>query len=228
MKKDDWLSTVVSRDCYILLDSDVPTMVKSDFYTDAFYTCRTLATSSYQQDCLLKLGFRSILTEVEFCGDVSAEAQSSSTSRVRAAVRSDRDKVLKIASTSFRYDRFHTDSCISRQKADQIKEFWVASALDDESVKDVWVAEYGREIAGFCLTMQSSGAVRIDLIAVASEFRGLGIGTSLVTALPSCLDQETVRIVAGTQQRNSESCRLYKKLGMTITLSRDVYHSGFF
>ena len=228
MKKDDWLSTVVSRDCYILLDSDVPTMVKSDFYTDAFYTCRTLATSSYQQDCLLKLGFRSILTEVEFCGDVSAEAQSSSTSRVRAAVRSDRDKVLKIASTSFRYDRFHTDSCISRQKADQIKEFWVASALDDESVKDVWVAEYGREIAGFCLTMQSSGAVRIDLIAVASEFRGLGIGTSLVTALPSCLDQETVRIVAGTQQRNSESCRLYKKLGMTITLSRDVCHSGFF
>jgi len=228
MKKDDWLSTVVSRDCYILLDSDVPTMVKSDFYTDAFYTCRTLATSSYQQDCLLKLGFRSILTEVEFCGDVSAEAQSSSTSRVRAAVRSDRDKVLKIASTSFRYDRFHTDSCISRQKADQIKEFWVASALDDESVKDVWVAEYGREIAGFCLTMQSSGAVRIDLIAVASEFRGLGIGASLVTALPSCLDQETVRIVAGTQQRNSESCRLYKKLGMTITLSRDVCHSGFF
>lgn len=228
MKRDEWLSTVVSRDCYVLLDSDLPTMKKSDFRSDAFYTCRIVATSRDQRDCLLKLGFRTILTEVEFCGDVDAEAQRSSTSRVRAAVRSDRDKVLKIASTSFRYDRFHTDSCISRQKADQIKEFWVASALDDESVKDVWVAEYGREIAGFCLTMQSSGAVRIDLIAVASEFRGLGIGASLVTALPSCLNQETVRIVAGTQQRNSESCRLYKKLGMTITLSRDVCHSGFF
>lgn len=228
MKRDEWLSKIVSRDCYILVDSDLPKIEKSDFLPNAFYSCRVLETSSFQQECLLKFGFRRIITEVEFSGDVKAEAGRLNNSQVRRAIRSDRDRILRIASTSFRFDRFHSDSYINRHKADQIKKLWVASALDNESTKGVWIAEYGREVAGFCLTVQSSNTIRVDLIAVASEFRGLGIGASLLTALPSCFNQERVTIVAGTQQQNKESCQLYRKLGMSITLSRNVYHSGFF
>jgi ribosomal protein S18 acetylase RimI-like enzyme len=59
---------------------------------------------------------------------------------------------------------------------------------------------------------------RIDLIGVVPEARGLGLAEMLIRA---AIDG---KIIAGTYSDNMGAKRLYRKLGMEITKTEDVYH----
>jgi len=227
MQKDDWLSSVVARNCFTVLESDVNKIQASDLREDAFYTCR-IRSRANQKRLVLELGFRFILSEVELVGDFWARPKLSSVVEIRRANRLDQDRVCEIASESFRYDRFHFDAQIDQHKANQIKERWVAAAFSCESEKDLWIAELRNDVAGFCLTVRSPDIVRIDLIAVAAEFTGNGIAKSLVASLPHCLKEERLTVLAGTQEHNVESLRLYDRIGMKKSQVKDVYHRGYF
>jgi len=227
MLKDEWLSSVVARHCFTILESDLPKVQASELREDAFYTCR-IPSCANQKRSVLELGFRFILSEVELVGDLWARPELLSVAEIRRANNSDRNRICEIASESFRYDRFHSDARLDQHKANRIKEHWVAAAFSGESEKDLWTAEWRGNVAGFCLTVGSDGIVRIDLIAVALEFTGNGIAKSLVTSLPHCLNEEKLTVVAGTQEHNVESLRLYSKIGMKKSQVKDVYHRGYF
>ena len=228
MRRDDWLSEVVLRDCWILEESEVAGLKTNQFSQESFYTCRILDQSLKLQNTLLDLGFRLIVTEVELLGTIRAEKRSSQRCVIRRALPSDQGAVEDIASTSFRYDRFHVDSLIESYKADLIKRLWVASSFQKTSSKDLWVAEFDGIVAGFCLAQSSREWTRIDLIAVAPRFQGIGVGSALVKSLPGCYRKNSSSIRVGTQEKNQESIHLYRKCGMNIDHKRSVYHRGFF
>lgn len=226
MLKDLWLSDAVSKDCYVLDELDLNDLTSGDLDDESFYTIRTSRLSNTQIEELNRLGFRFILSEVEFVGLVAPSESSDEGCKVRRAIEEDREEILNLAFTSFQHDRFHRDSLVSDRIANQIKRYWVAEAFSPESQKQLFVADEAGSVAGFCLAIPFPNESRIDLVAVGGPFRGRKIGTSLVKALPRLRGEPVISVRAGTQTNNVESLALYTKVNMIPCLERHVYHFG--
>jgi ribosomal protein S18 acetylase RimI-like enzyme len=147
---------------------------------------------------------------------------------VRPAREGDRDDLLTIAATAFRYSRFHLDPLISTQLANTIKREWVASYLAGRRGEHLWTATIDGRVAGF-LAVIGGGDVggrfkAIDLTAVAPNLHGLGIGRRMVQFFLSHYADSCEYLRVGTQVANVPSLRLYQRAGMRIDRSDYVMH----
>jgi ribosomal protein S18 acetylase RimI-like enzyme len=228
MRRDDWLSSVVTKECFVLDESEIQSVQEHELSADSFYTCRLTNQAARLQNTLLNLGFRRVVSEVELHGSVVTETRVTSSCVVRRALPTDQKTIENIATNSFRHDRFHADALLDRSRADLIKKHWVAAAFERGSARNLWVAERENTVTGFCLTQRLQKAVRIDLIAVALTSQGLGIGRALVASLPACYGVPIIDLQVGTQKQNEESIRLYMKSGMSVSQERMVFHRGRF
>ena len=228
MRRDAWLSSVVTKECFVLDESEIQSVQKHELSADSFYTCRLTNQAVRLETSLVDLGFRNIVSEVELRGSVVTETQAVKSCVVRRALPADQEVVENIAVSSFRHDRFHADALLDRSRADLIKRRWVAATFERGSTKDLWVAERNQTVSGFCLVQRLQQVVRIDLIAVAIASQGLGIGSALVASLPACYGVPILDLEVGTQKQNEESIRLYMKCGMSVSHERMVFHRGSF
>lgn len=226
MIRDVWLSEVTGENCVLITSSELARLTVSDLEDSAFYTCRVNGPGNELHSQLTMLGFRHVLNEVEYVGHLQSKIPRDSEFEVRSAIKSDFEDVVALAASGFSYDRFHWDPQVNPVVANQIKKLWVSNAFGDGSNRRLWIAEQSRQIAGFCLTVGSLPAIRIDLIAVDISHRNRGVGTRLVSAIPQCYGDTSIILRAGTQVKNRESLRLYERVGMKVESERRVYHRG--
>lgn len=228
MRRDDWLSSVVTKECFVLDESEIQSVQKHELSADSFYTCRLTNQAAHLQNPLLNLGFRRVVSEVELHGSVMTDTRVTQSCVVRRALPADQKVVENIAASSFRHDRFHADALLDRSRADLIKRRWIAATFERGSTKDLWLAERDQTVSGFCLVQRVQPVVRIDLIAVAITSQGRGIGSALVASLPACYGVPILDLEVGTQKQNEESIRLYMRCGMSVSHERMVFHRGSF
>ena len=226
MTRDEWLSEVTLTSCFALEIPELMKMTGGEFSDMFFYTCRVSEPTSQQRSQLAKFRFRHILDEVNLIGEFQVLTSVTCDNEIRNAIDVDLDKVAKIATVSFKHDRFHQDPAVSVVSADQIKKRWVSDAFRTDSKRKLWVSDSVGRVDGFCLTAGSSPNIRIDLIAVDVDCRGRGIGGLLVGALPRLYGRPFISVQAGTQVENVESLRLYRRLGMRAMSYKSVYHRG--
>jgi GNAT superfamily N-acetyltransferase len=136
--------------------------------------------------------------------------------------------VLEIAGHAFRLSRFHLDPLIPRALADRVKREWVGSYVAGRRGERLLVATIDDRPVGFLAVLAADidGKVArvIDLVAVAPEAQGLGVGTALVRSFIHLTEATSDRLRVGTQIANARSLRLYTRAGFEIVHSAYVMH----
>ena len=126
---------------------------------------------------------------------------------------------VRVGLSELRYSRFYTDPKIPFEVAQKVYEERIRHAFDTSTV---FVAIHDPEgVIGFCSLPEDE----IELIAVASNYQGQGVGRRLVQ---SCVDEcerhgfPTLRIK--TQGSNRRARNFYERLGFRRTHIQKDFH----
>lgn len=143
---------------------------------------------------------------------------------VRIAEKADVEGCAAIAGHTFRFDRFHADPEIDDDLADKLKVQWARNSVLGRA--DVVFVTYDQEkITGFNACLVCNDSVIIDLIGVAPEQQGRGLGRALTTAALAHYAGKATRMLVGTQSCNVASLALYQSMGFRIAASALTLHA---
>lgn len=126
-------------------------------------------------------------------------------------------EIIDIAYQSFIFSRFHQDTRIPKNVADQIKADWVKNYFLGLRGDNMIAAHVDGKVVGFLLLIHQN---TIDLIAVLSGFQKQGIATALM----GFANQKVGLLKAGTQLNNHGSMIMYQRSGFFLTQAHYVLH----
>lgn len=199
--------------------------LKSSHSTFAYAKCSVSKVASVSK--LADFGFRLVDTGVILEGRIDKQINPSSI-HTRTAQKKDLSAVRNIASSTFRYSRFHLDPLFSDETANAIKAAWASNFFAGERGDGMIVCEHHGQVVGFLqLIWSSKSDLLIDLIAVAPACQGLGIGRQMVLHAANYGTGDgrvPTKISVGTQVANVQSIRLYESLGLRITSAQYILH----
>jgi ribosomal protein S18 acetylase RimI-like enzyme len=136
-----------------------------------------------------------------------------------------------IAEKCFRWSRFHLDPKIPAELANAIKRRWLESYVHGTRGCALYAAEIEGQVAGFLAVAESAVENRrvaiIDLLGVAAEHQGKGVGSALVRAFTKDWQGRVAELRVGTQAANIPSLRLYENHGFRIVESSYVLHAHY-
>lgn len=172
---------------------------------------------------LADAGFRVVDTLLTFGGHVASPLVARCTMEIRDATPGDANQVADIAARSFRYSRFHLDPRVPKTVAAAVKRDWASAYFHGLRGDRMLVAAAEDDIRAFLLLITpKQGPAVIDLVAVASEWQGQGIGRAIVEMAGGLCGQQG--LVVGTQAANIPSQRLYHALGFRALSAQYVMH----
>lgn len=148
---------------------------------------------------------------------------------VRVQQPDDRDGVLEIAGSAFRYTRFHLDPLIPTAVAHALKRSWIESYVRGVRGDRLFVAlDRDQRPAGFLAALVSSedatATAVIDLIGIRADRQRSGVGTALVATFFEHYRDRVARYLVGTQAANVPSLAFYQRLGFVVTRTTFVLH----
>ena len=226
LDKDQWLSSILEKSVF-QIDSRLVSQLATPHLPQGPALVMVKVPVGNVLDCihLQKLNFSLVDTNIQLqrLSDKSSFLTNNLT--IRFSNPSDQEGVLKIASNSFTYDRFHNDPGIRQEAAEKIKVEWAKNYFKNARGNWMIVAEDEGIISGFLQLLHGvDGALIIDLIAVDQNYRHTKVAQSMIGfAMQNCETRtEVVRV--GTQIANLPSIALYLKMGFSITSAQYVYH----
>lgn len=178
---------------------------------------------------LKEAGFQVQDVIVKLCFDVRSLRGVSGKNNfilIRSAKSKDLPLLRKIARTSFIYDRFHSDSKLSKKRSDELHAAWISNSF--RGLADiVLVAELNKKVVGFITCKVDKLSKRklplsfgvIDLVAVGKNVQGRGIGQVLVSGALDWFRDKVDIVEVGTQVTNYTALHLYQKVGFKIILA---------
>ncbi|MBT3767388.1 MAG: GNAT family N-acetyltransferase [Rhodospirillales bacterium] len=165
-------------------------------------------------------GFREIESLVTFRRPITAIPGRATP---QLAIEADFEACLEIGKTSFQFDRFHSDPGVPNALADKLKQTWVENSLKGRA-DAVFVTRDGDRATGFNLCRIDGREVTIDLIAVANDMKGRGLGKQLIEQALNHYAGKADYIRAGTQTNNAVSNRLYLGTGFSEFSQQKTLH----
>jgi GNAT superfamily N-acetyltransferase len=220
--EDGWLSERFGHPVYTVRGGFDPDALPAG---PATYQAKVLSADVMLLHRLCDAGFRVVCTSVTLRREPAPVEAVGDDPRVRL-LDADRDgSVPEVAARAFRLSRFHLDPEVPDAVAKAIKRDWAAAYLAGTRGEHALVVELDGRPVGF-LGVVASGDVRvIDLIAVAPEAQGRGVGGALVRRL--CSDWSGP-VEVGTQSANEAGIRFYERLGFeTARTAYDLHlHAG--
>ncbi len=129
-----------------------------------------------------------------------------------------------LAGAVFTFDRFHADSAIDDAAADKLKAAWVANSCAGRA-DAMFVTREGETVTGFNACMLRETTAIIDLIGVAADRQGTGLGGSLVDGALAHYIGRAETITVGTQSNNFGSLELYDSRGFRQTHAALTFHA---
>lgn len=219
---DEWLADVMRRPVFRVQGSDDAAAVATHLRENArgFYFAKVATDRVGDVQTLSALGFVVVDTNVTF--DLAREIPLSTTIDVGEIRPGEEDATLAIAGSAFRYSRFHLDPRVGLELAHHVKREWIANYVKRVRGDTLLVARDQGRIVGFLAPIVAHGTAVIDLVAVATDANGRGVGSALCAAFANRY-RGMPRIV-GTQIANVPSIRLYTKLGFVFSKSAYVLH----
>lgn len=157
-----------------------------------------------------------------------AAGAAARTSDVHEVSADERDAVLDIAGSCFRFSRFHLDPAVPIVLADRIKREWIRSYVQGRRGCGLFTTLRDSKPAGFLAVLASESGGRrvrtIDLIGVAPVFQRRGVGRELVEYFIDHYRGECDLLTVGTQAANLPSLRLYETAGFSVIGTQYVLH----
>jgi|GEM_PF-2257807 len=173
--------------------------------------------NTHDVNFLIQKGFKAVEVLVQFEQNKLFPYKPQAEFQIEVCSGEDKNDIVKIAETAFKFSRFSRDEEIVELTANQIKADWVANYFEGQRGDKMIVAREGEKVVGFLLLINKS---TIDLIAVADTHKGRGIALSLI----GYANQNIGLLNAGTQLINKPSVNLYEKSGFTIKQSHYILH----
>lgn len=219
LQRDAWLSDVLGFDAF----NAMPGTVDVDRGGKrTLTTCRVPIQDVAALAVISEAGFRVVDVNVTL-ERVGADGVAGGAAGPARA--DEHDELLRIAGTCFRYSRFHLDPQLPRELADRVKREWVRSYVEGRRGIELLSATDDGRTAGFLAVRESDDGARvIDLVGVATESQGHGVGESLVSTFVARHGEDGRTLRVGTQTANVPSLRLYEKLGFRVASSVYVLH----
>ena len=165
-------------------------------------------------------GFRKVEDMLSYSRRIFQSARGSDS--VRVASNDDIESISQIGESSFSFDRFHSDPLIDNNKADKLKRAWSRNCLTHRASK-VFVFQ-DEKVGGFLACVKTKYALVIDLIAVAEEKRGLGVGRDLIGACEEYYQEQCNVYSVSTQSSNKASINLYNSCGFQLVSKQATFH----
>lgn len=167
--------------------------------------------------------FREIERLVSFERPLSASEGGALPEGVRLANHNDAEACADIAGRCFSFDRYHVDPEIDDAAADESKRAWARNNVMGRG--DVgFLAEFRGKVIAFNLCLRGEDWALIDLIAVAPEAQGLGLGKTLVEAAIRHYAGIVPVLRVGTQINNEASKSIYSANGFTRSSEMVTFH----
>tara|TARA_B100000965_G_C19560566_1_gene744283 strand:- start:334 stop:1092 length:759 start_codon:yes stop_codon:yes gene_type:complete len=232
---DIWLTEHLGKNCFHLdCGKDYKKVIIkliNDINEEIFVDTKISTSNNKLLSYLQSIKFKVIDCSLSFvCEKCISYPKVNKKIDVRKANNHDLDSVLKIASSSFSFSRFHQDINISCEVANKIKKDWAHNFFRSLRGDLMYVAFHRNEekIVGFILLnyMESKSfdkEVIIDLIAIDKQFMGRGIAKSL---LKEMFENESNKCLfkVGTQVSNIPAISLYSKFGFILNESNYALH----
>lgn len=142
---------------------------------------------------------------------------------IRLGGPDDAEACADIAGRCFSFDRYHADPMLDDAAADESKRAWARNNLTGRG-DAAFIAEFRGRVMGFNLCLRGEDWALIDLIAVAPEAQGLGLGKALVQAAIRHYAGMVPVMRVGTQTTNEASMAIYAANGFTKTDEMVTFH----
>lgn len=227
MLRDDWLSSVTGIACFRFEALNIDYYLKEikcfDSDSPFFNTIRT-------QNSLVSLE-NLMPTELRFVQQMNHYVWNTNklnlrTNQVVDTLNSESDilAILNFSRNAFSMSRFHQDTRFSLDLAERIKSEWIYSNLTTrENAHNFIIKNSAGEVIGFNSILNQLDKIIIDLITVAPEYRGQGVGMALILKCQELSSATGKPIFVGTQV-NNPAIGLYEKLGFTLYRTSFVWH----
>ncbi|MFN0253015.1 MAG: GNAT family N-acetyltransferase [Kofleriaceae bacterium] len=222
---DDWLTAVMRRHVFRVQGSGDAGAIEAHVRDQAraFYFAKVATDRVFDVQALSALGFVVVDTNVTF--ELAREIPLSpeiDVVELDPADTAGADAALAIAGSAFRYSRFHLDPQIGLDLAHHVKREWIANYVKRARGEPLLLARYNGRVLGFLAPIIAHGTAVIDLVAVAADANGRGVGSALCAAFAH--RYRDMPCIVGTQIANVPSIRLYTKLGFVFSKSSYVLH----
>ena len=191
-------------------------------------SCR-LEHDKLRESMLLEdIGFRFIemlyLPELDLL-EGSAASTGNDGLEVSPAADGDLERVLEIAGSAFRNERFHVDPRLPPARGDQRYKNWARSSLSHPSQR-LFVVRDGPALVAFFVTEQRpDGTCYWHLNAVANEMQGRGYGRRCWLAMiRHAATNGAQRVRTSIVARNHRVLNLYARLGFRFPPPLMTFH----
>ncbi len=135
------------------------------------------------------------------------------------------DELINLAIESGIYSRFNLDENIGRNKYEELYTLWMINSANKKIAKDILIYKHKNIIAGMVTLGEKNKRADIGIIAVNKDFRGVGIGKSLMFASEYWAKENNYdKIQVVTQFENKPACKLYESCGYTLGKKEYFYH----
>lgn len=134
-------------------------------------------------------------------------------------------KLFELAVQSGIYSRFNVDSRIGKDKFEEMYRLWMANSINKTIAKEILIYEVDGEIAGFLTLGEKNNRADLGIMAVESQYRGMGIARAFMNSADNWFGQhgyDSMQVV--TQGDNLPACSLYLKYGFLIESVEYYYH----
>ncbi len=134
-------------------------------------------------------------------------------------------ELVDLALDSGCYSRFRIDPKIPREIFTQLYQQWITNSTKHEIAKEVLVIHRDQKIVAMATLGDKQARGDIGLLAVAQDYRGMGLGQQLLQAAKDWFfthGYADCQVV--TQQANLPACRLYERGGFKAELIENFYH----
>lgn len=130
-----------------------------------------------------------------------------------------------LALESGKYSRFHMDPLIEKSKFEELYRLWMINSLNGTFADEVFVFTHAGINIGMITASVRNEEMWIGIVAVNEEFRGQGVGVSLIRAVINfCYEKGLHYLNVQTQRANKGSCTFYEKTGFSLSYTEDIYH----
>lgn len=160
-----------------------------------------------------RLGMRVAGTRVELRASIARMPTRDEAGSARPALLSDIPRLEELAGVIHTSSRFFVDPGFGRRKASAMFASWIGKCSADPRCTLLVAGDVGRP-DGYCAVGERGGEGVIELLGIAPENRGGGLGRSLLAAAADsmrCAGLETVSVV--TQAGSAGAVGFYERLG---------------
>jgi dTDP-4-amino-4,6-dideoxy-D-galactose acyltransferase len=177
-----------------------------------------------------KAGFRLVDVRMTLARDLNepVSLHTGAGPEIRVASARDLPELMAIARVSHHDSRFYQDPGFQDSRCDDLYATWIERSFEGYA-DSVFVAEMDGIVSGYITCrVSNSGEGSIQLLAVRSGARGLGVGSRLVgKALEYLSERGMTTASVVTQGRNIGSLSLYQRCGFRTNNVQHWYHRWF-